>query len=685
MGRVLSTRLLIGVLSLLFAIVEVGASMSIGKRHRLGSTMRHHVLVLAAGMGLVCFGTPALPAVAGVSQSIAVSPGPGDVFATGNAWIALPEIRAEDGALVSFNVLSMRERGLLQVEGDGGVPVLQPTFEIDGKPVAFRNPSWSLIAYWIPTAHLSADGVEVTLTWCAPPDARAAFLRMTMTNHRSAAVSVAAGVRASFGALDRVTYLPVALHGERTEAPAPWVDHGQVFSYVTDDTQFSWSLLYPGATAQASAPPEAHSPQVTAQHAATLAPGQSVEAVFVLGTGIEEFSAGHNARALEEEIDREGTDAVIARAAEWCRAHTRTTGQPDLDMLMNRNFLFTAMYAWGRTIDTEQVVGVTSRSPRYYVSAAYWDRDAMLWSFPGLLDIDRGLAREALEYALTTQLRNAGTHSRFIDGVVLEDGFQLDEAAAPLVALAAYVEKTGDDGFLRAHRDALTLLLDRIESHRDAATGLYATLQDAQDEYEKPPFITYDNVLVWKTLLDGQKLLERLQDADRARKLGEQAAQLREAILKYCVAGGAPGDPGKIFVSATDGKNPTFADVPPGSLMKLPLLGFVPETDPIFARTWDWLHSSGYRYSYADRPFGIPGSYRLPFTPSWSVADELRLARGREQALKILRGSHWDNGIITEGVSPDSAVVDSAGRAFATAAGYMAHAICETFCRDAAR
>ena len=116
---------------------------------------------------------------------------------------------------------------------------------------------------------------------------------------------------------------------------------------------------------------------------------------------------------------------MIREAAEWCHQRTRTTGQADLDVLMNRNFLFTALYAWGKTIDTEQFVGVTSRSPRYYVSAAYWDRDAMLWSFPGLLDVDTQLAREALEYALTTQLRNTGVHSRFIDGVVLEDGFQL--------------------------------------------------------------------------------------------------------------------------------------------------------------------------------------------------------------------------------------------------------------------
>jgi uncharacterized protein len=656
-----------------------------GTPHLLRGRVDRRLFILIAGAWLLAFATPTPLTAADLPHGIAVSPEPGDVLATGNTWIALPEIRAEDGALMTFNVLSMRERGLLQVEGDGGAPVVQPAFEVDGKPVAFRNPSWDLIEYWIPTAHLEADGVAMTLTWCAPPGARAAFLRMTVTNHRSATVSVAAGVRASWGALDRVTYLPVALHGELTEAPAPWVDNGEVFSYVTDDTQFSWSLLYPGSIGHVDAPPESHSAEVTAQHPAMLAPGQTVETVFLLGAGPEEFSAGHNARALEEEIDRDGADAVIARAADWCRSRTRTTGQPDLDMLMNRNFLFTAMYAWGTTIDTEQFVGVTSRSPRYYVSAAYWDRDAMLWSFPGLLDIDRGLAREALEYALTTQLRNTGTHSRFIDGVVLEDGFELDEAAAPLVALAAYVDKTGDDGFLRAHRNAVDFLLDRIESHRDAATGLYSTLQDAQDEYEKPPFITYDNVLVWKAFLDAKALVERQQDTAGAEKLAQLAAQLHEAILKYCVAGGAPGAQGTIFASATDGSHPTFADVPPGSLMKLPLLGFVSETDPVFERTWDWLHSSGYRYSYADRPFGVPGSYRLPFTPSWSVADELRLTRGREQALKILRGSHWDNGIVTEGLSPDTAAAEPAGRAFATAAGYVAHAICQTFCKDQAK
>ncbi|MFP5276900.1 MAG: glycoside hydrolase family 125 protein [Acidobacteriota bacterium] len=624
--------------------------------------------------------TASLALAAEAPRRFAIAPQPNDVIPTGNEWIALPEIRASDGALASFNALSMRYRGLLQVRGDQGAPALQPYFEADGKPVSFQNPSWDLIEYWIPSAHRTADGLEMTLTWCAPPGMRGAFLRMTVTNRRAKPVSVALGVKASWGELQRVTYTPVPLRGQRAVAAAPWLHSGEVFSYITNDTQFAWSLIHPGSTAQTIVPPAAPSPLVDARHVATLAPGATAEAVFVLGVGLEEFSAPHNAHELEMLIDRDGADAMLDRAAAWCRSRTRTTGRPDLDMLMNRNLLFTALYAWGRTIDTEQFVGVTSRSPRYYVSAAYWDRDAMLWSFPALLDIDAKLARDALQYAYTTQLRDTGTHSRFIDGVVLEDGFELDEAAAPLIALTEYVQRTGDVAFLRAHRDAVEMLLRRIESRHDAATGLYSTLQDAQDEYQKLPFSTYDNVVVWKALLDAGSLFDKLQDAAQARQMTDRAAALRKAILAHCVAANAPGAAGTIFVNATDGTSPSFADVPPGSLMKLPMLGFVPETDPVFERTYRWLHSAAYRYSYADQPYGLPGSYRLPFTTSWSVADHLSLKQGHAQAMKILLTSKWDGGIITEGVDSATAAAEPGGSAFATAAGYVADAICRMAC-----
>jgi hypothetical protein len=558
--------------------------------------------------------------------------------------------------------------------------VLQPYFAINGKPLVLRSLNWELIEYWIPNAHLTADGVDVSLTYCAPPGSRAAFLRLTLTNRRAEPLSATLGLKASWGALRRVTYLPASLRGERTAGPAPWVDTAEVFNYITQDTRFSWSLIHPGSEGHLSGPPLDPSPGLDARRVVALEPGQTVEAVFVLGVGIEEFSASHNAKALREEIDRYGAEAIVERAAAWCHRRTRATGQPDLDLLMNRNYLFTANYAWGRTIDSEQFVGVTSRSPRYYVAAAYWDRDAMLWSFPGLLDIDKALARDALDYALTTQLRNTGTHSRFIDGVVLEDGFQLDEASAPILALAEYMKRTGDDAFLLSHREALLSLRDRLLDRFDPETGLYSSLQDSQDEYQKLSFLTYDNVLVWRAMLDLAGLLDRMKDPAGASAMKQRATALRAAILKYSISDQAPGAAGSIFASATDGKTSAFTDIPPGSLLRLPALGFIPENDPVFVRTYDWLHSKNYRYSYSERAYGLPGSYRLPITTSWSVADHLLLTRGREQALRILRASSWDDGIVSEGLDPDSATMDSAGGAFATAAGYVAHAICEAYC-----
>src|SRR5271170_8307315 len=61
-----------------------------------------------------------------------------DVLATGNEWLALPDIRAKDGALTTFNVLSMHARGLLQASGEAGRPVLEPYFKAADKAVPLQ-------------------------------------------------------------------------------------------------------------------------------------------------------------------------------------------------------------------------------------------------------------------------------------------------------------------------------------------------------------------------------------------------------------------------------------------------------------------------------------------------------------------------------------------------------------------
>jgi len=184
--------------------------------------------------------------------------------------------------------------------------VLQPYFTANGKPVQFRNPSWVLIEYWIPVARLTVDGLEATITYCAPPGSRDAFIHMTATNRRADSVPITLGMKASRGGLNRVTYLPVALRGERSVAPAPWVNSAEVFPFVTNDTVFAWSLIHEGSLAHSTVPPQSLSPALDAQCTVTLAPGETAEANFVLGVGLEEFSADHSAKALRELIDRNG-------------------------------------------------------------------------------------------------------------------------------------------------------------------------------------------------------------------------------------------------------------------------------------------------------------------------------------------------------------------------------------------
>ena len=596
-----------------------------------------------------------------------------DVIPTGNDWIALPSIRAGDGALMDFNVISMRYRGLIEFAGAPGEPLMKPFLSVGGVKKPLANLRWSLRDYWLPSGMMEASGVRTRITYVAPPDSRAAIVRFQVTNLGKAPVKVAPGMEVNWARTNRVTYSPEPLDGARTMSPTPIDSDMEIFNYRTDDTKFAWGFAYVGSKGVLHQAPA--DPGVTAQHEAVLAPGETLDVHYLIGIGLEEYSAAYAMRVLGKRIDRYGIDGVIDQAAAEARRHTRTTGRADLDRIMNRNLLFTTYYAWGRALDTEEFVGMTSRSNRYYVSAAYWDRDALLWSFPALLDTDSARAREALGYALGTQARNVGIHSRFVDGVVLEDGLELDELVAPIVALKSYVDATGDGSVLATYAPQISTIERRLSALRDPPTGLYETFQDAEDEYVRKPFSVYDNVLAWKALND----LAALQNRDDLRA---SAAALKSAIMKYGVRSGADGAGGPIFaatVSATEGD---FMDVPPGSLLKLPFLGFIAEDDPLFARTYNWLHSAHYRYSYADQPYGLPGSDRLPFTTSWSVADHLRLRAGQAQALKVLTASPWDGGIITEGVKPDSGKADQEGRAFATAAGYVAHVMCERFCVD---
>ena len=84
------------------------------------------------------------------ARSVELSLSDKDVIPTGNDWIALPSIRASDGALQNFNAISMRYRGLIEVAGLGDRPLMAPFLMIAGERRPLAHLHWSLRDYWIP-------------------------------------------------------------------------------------------------------------------------------------------------------------------------------------------------------------------------------------------------------------------------------------------------------------------------------------------------------------------------------------------------------------------------------------------------------------------------------------------------------------------------------------------------------
>ncbi len=265
----------------------------------------------------------------------------------------------------------------------------------------------------------------------------------------------------------------------------------------------------------------------------TLEPKQTLEAVFWFGLGFEEVAAATSAK----EMLRRGFDAELDKTASWLQARRRTVGDAKLDELLNLNLLFSFFFGGGLTLDTEEYVLVTSRSPRYYVSAAYWDRDSLLWSFPAILLIDPPTAREMLQYVFTRQIRNIGVHSRFIDGTLLEPGFELDELCAPVIALKCYVKATGDTALLQKEcvLEGIDHILRVLRTMRHEIIALYETFLQPTDDLIEHPYLTYDNVLVWYSLNALASMFQDIWPETRIAELKNEAERVQRAIREHCV------------------------------------------------------------------------------------------------------------------------------------------------------
>lgn len=586
---------------------------------------------------------------------------------TGNEYLSLPTIRERDGAVEGLTFLYMQVKGLLEIHGRDGL--IRPYVEKNGQRLPLQ-PVWTREHCWIPGFVSEQEGIRLYCTYLTPVGERGLMIRLKVQNTGEATTSVRFGTDGEWDKTLHEVNETAELPAGREAYPSGW-NHMFIFSQKPGLPLFAFApctsdvLPFSEIDQQAQWTQEGFAYDIYRE--ATLEPGQEALLDIPWGLGYEGVAAATSAK----ELLRQGFDTVHARTANWLAAREKPLPDPALHELMNTNLFFAFFYASGRTIDTEELCLMTSRSPRYYVSAAYWDRDSLLWAFPAILTTDEPYAKEILTYVFTRQARNFGVHSRYIDGTMLEPGFELDELCAPVIALNRYVQQTGDSAFAYQPfvQSGLEEVLGRLEGKRHPTLHLYETFLQPTDDMHNYPYLTYDNVLVCCVLQALAELLNRP-------RLRNEADLTRQAIYAHCVK----AKDGKPFFAWSVDENGHYDiyDEPPGSLQLLPFYGFCSETDEVWQNTVSIIRDESYALSFAGQPIAEIGCKHAPHPWVLSICNSL-LSGHKETALEHLRRTRLDNGVACESIHEQTGECTT-GEAFATCAGFLSYALYQT-CR----
>ena len=594
---------------------------------------------------------------------------------TGNEYVTLDRIGGEHAGIEAISVLHMGYKGILEIAGGKEKGLMRPYCVCNGEAVEINSPVWERKHNWLPFFRFENESLLVEGVIFAPPGERGFFYSLTLSNRKAEQLDVALGLEGSIHGLQHIMNESRCMKVTKEVKSSNW-NHSVVFSFVGETDILSLAPIFDKERETIIEEISENGEDIAYcfYKNQSLSAGEKISFDGIWGLGYEEVSASTSAK----ELLRHGLEweygKTVRKLEQLCDSRKKGQALPkEIQRISDTNALFCYYYASGRTIDTEEAVMVTSRSDRYYVSAAFWDRDAMLWAFPCILEMDAAYARELLLYVFGRQRRNIGMHSRYIDGTLLEPGFELDELAAPLYALATYCTETGDREILQHPyvEEGVRLVLKRLEQYKHPQIELYETFLLPSDDETEYFYVTYDNALLSVTLERlGKVIQEEGLDAEAALLL-QKADSIRRAVLEHCVA---ENDGKKVFAWAVDlkGKSQIY-DEPPGSLQLLAYYGFIDRENETYRNTVSMIRSRQYEFSFEGCYIDEIGCAHAAHPWILSLANSL-LCGDRQHALMLLERMSMDNGIACESVYENDGTC-ATGAAFGTCAGFLAYAI----------
>ena len=313
---------------------------------------------------------------------------------TGNEYISLPTLRESDGAAEGVTFLYMQVKGLLELRGKAGL--IRPYMEAEGQRLPL-HPKWTREHCWIPGFTSEERTLRFSCVYLTPIGERGFMVRLVLENTGDTPQQVRFGVEGEWSQTLHEINETTELNAGREAYESGW-NHMFIFSQKPGLPLFAFAPCV--ADPQQFAQIDQHAEWTRDGFAydiyrtLILQPGKKAVLDIPWGVGYDGVAAATSAK----ELLRQGFEAVHERTVRWLAAREKRLADSSLSKILNTNLFFAFFYASGRTIDTEELCLMTSRSPRYYVSAAYWDRDSLLWAFPAILTVDVAYAREILTY-----------------------------------------------------------------------------------------------------------------------------------------------------------------------------------------------------------------------------------------------------------------------------------------------
>lgn len=592
---------------------------------------------------------------------------------TGNEMVSIPEICEHDASIKGITFLHMGFKGMIELQGaDEERPFLKPFVLIDGKEYPLQDIQWRRINYWIPEFTGTCGELKITGTILAPVSERGFVYNLKAENCSEVGKKLTLGLKGCWSKSIHEINESKEINTKKSFYHSKW-NSSFVFDLSNGVNMFSFAPIFEKALEVSCQGDEMDNITFNMYENVELKSNSEYTVNFYWGIGFEEVGAVTAA----QEMLRKGYQRELQNTCNWLSSRIRRCSNLRMQEIMNLNLFFNFFFASGITLDTEEFVLVTSRSSRYYVSAAYWDRDSLLWSFPSILLVDQDYAKEMIDYVFKKQIRNVGIHSRYIDGTVLEPGFELDELCAPVIALYSYVHATGQYHIVNEPHieKGIDRILKILETKKDNESGLYETFLQPTDDPIEHPYLTYDNVLVWKMLSSLAQMYQGIKENEYVTLLKDKADSLKRAIWNRCVV---EYQDRNIFAWSIDLKGKwNIYDEPPGSLQLLSYYGFCDQDNEVYKNTVEIIRDPSYKYSFSVCNIAEIGCEHAPHPWVLSIANSLLCGR-KDHCKDILDKTDMDNGIACESVDENTGECTT-GEAFATCAGFLAYAIYYAF------